>query len=218
MANLVQDLGSSYFDQSMSGSVFLRNGVPHLLSGMSRSGEFEVFPMESGEEPRSAYWGSPTRVSSELFESFSVFAAPPLGYRNYVDVLGSNVLVHLSRVRSTRRGFRTDTTAVQVISPKNGRVGTPQQAALIACAYDTSSFKPYHQALTELREGAMLGAALSADLALITDYSRPGGCMSILFRGQKVADVDEYGDISRASKAFRTTKHYLRLVKKGEAL
>lgn len=218
MANLVQDLGNNYFDQSMAGAVFLYNGVPHLLSGLRRDGECEVYPLEYVDEPRAAYWGPPTSVSPEVFESFSVFAAPLLGYRNYLDVVGNNVLVHLNSVRSTRRGFRPEMTAAQVISPKNGRVGTPQQAALIACAYDTSSFKPYHQALTELREGAMLGTALSADLALITDYSRPGGCMSILFRGQKVADVDEHGDISRASKAFRTTKHYLRLVKKGEAL
>lgn len=218
MANLVQDLGSGYFSQNMTGAVFLYKEQPHLFGAVWRNDESEVYPLESADSPRMACWGSPIRVPTSVFDSFTVFAAPKLGYRNYVDGAGVDVLVYLSSVRSTRRGFRAETTAVQVISPKNGRVGVPQQAGIIACAYDNTSFLSYHEALAALLEGSRLGVALSPDLALVTDYSSPNGCMSILFRGQKVADVDERGDISRATKAFRTTKHYLNLVKKGEAL
>ena len=218
MANLVEDLGSSYFSQSMSGAVFLYQGTPHLFGAMGRSTHAEAYQLEMLESPRTACWGPPRLVPSQVFESFSVFAAPKLGYRNYLDGNGTTVLVHLSSMRSTRRGFRAETTQVRTVAPVNARVGVPQGAGVVACAYDMSSFLTYQDALASIRSGALLGVAMSPDLALVADYSSPGGYMSILFRGQKVADVDEYGNIHRASKAFRTTKHYLNLVKKGEAL
>lgn len=218
MANLVEDLGNSYFSQSMTGAVFLYQGAPHMFGAMGRSAQGEAYPLELAESPRAACWGPPRLVPSQVFESFSVFAAPKLGYRNYLDGNGTTVLVHLSSMRSTRRGFRAETTQVRTIAPGNARVGVPQGAGVVACAYDMTSFLTYHDALTALRNGELLGAAMSPDLALVADYSHPGGCMAILFRGQKVADVDERDNIHRASKAFRTTKHYLNLVKKGEAL
>lgn len=218
MANLVEDLGVHYFNQSMSGAVFMYEGVPHLFGSMLRDVQSEVYPLESPESPRFACWGPPRVVPTQVFDSFSVFATPKLGYRNYLDGNGNNVLVHLSSTRSTRRGFRPDTTQARAVNASSTRAGLPHGAGIVSCAYDKSSFLSYQDALSALRTGELLGVAMSPDLALVADYSSPGGYMAVMFRGQKVADVDDYGNIHRASKAFRTTKHYLNLVKKGEAL
>lgn len=218
MANLADELGTNYFSQSMSGAVFLHEGVPCMFIQATGSGMCEVTDILDHENPRAAMWGRTRRVPLSLFESFSTFATPKLGYRNYLSANNINALLRLNSIRSTRRGFRHDTTQVRVITPAHTSVAIPHGASLVSCAFDMNSFLSYQEALNVVRTGEQMGTAMSPDLALVADYSTPGGYMSILFRGQKVADVTEYGDIQRASKSFRTTNHYLSLVKKGEAL
>lgn len=89
--NLVQSLGSGYFNEFFNGSVFMYEGRVHQI----------VECRASGVRCTRLHDGEPVVVPNNFFMGFKVFNYPTLGYRR----ISEHIAAFLTRNQSVRRGL-----------------------------------------------------------------------------------------------------------------
>lgn len=195
MANLIQDLGSNYFNEFMPHALFSFEGKGYRVHTAVGDGVACYLMKGTTSKPSEEMVVLPF---SAFDEGMSSLKHPPLGYRAAMD---GQVLMYLNRTFSTRRGLQVRDISVSFhdVALQCARVrgidldyfqGSDVKSHLV---FDTN-FTPFLEGFNAIKKGDIASFAVSPDFAVAP--SDTVEYLEIMFRQRRVGTVSENGRVS----------------------
>lgn len=194
MPNLAQSLGSDYFFDNFAGAWFLKDDKLYQMRGRSSDGHVRAMLLDEDDTPTH-------NIPLDFFQGFGTFAWPRLGYRNNED---GTALGWVERRRGTyRRALRADTALLDwnpaaTWAIRNGYLDEGEYNR-DRPAYADYVMRPkyvgFRDAVTGMRDGSRLTAALSPDFALVPS-SDSRQLAKLLYRNRVVGSVSPNGSLT----------------------
>ena len=197
MANLIDDLGSSYINESISGALLFAKGFPHQIQRI-RSNGIETIRY-SGSMAKPITTSEVMLPSKILDKGFEALAHPTLGYRTAAD---GKILFELRQRQSFRRGLQLAEIVVkfppvtQYIAERCGidlKYYQRPDVKALACVEDC--FLTLQEGLKRVASKETFTFALSPVLACMPS-SKPSNYLDLVFDGRVVGNVAEDGTVT----------------------
>lgn len=209
--SLISELGRSYFNEMCTQALFVHEDTVHRVE---RADALNVvctrYLGDDGTDEEIAV------LPHDVFTGWKVFAYPRLGYRR----IGENIICHLQRQQSTRRGLRPESINAQ-LSPCThmlhnlGLVQTPPSRQRIMAAMKPV-FDEFSRDVPRMIEGELAGIVLSDTLMIEPDVSNknPEG-YKIYLRQHVVGKMDDRGLITWEDEHFSKLADKYRMIPNG---
>lgn len=189
--SLINELGQGYFNDMCTAALFMHEGQ---VCRIERAGGGAVTVTRYNDENENE--DRVDTVPSEFFTGWKVFEYPVLGYRRF----GPNLVGHVTRQQSTRRGLRLEAMHVQLTPCSNllhqlGLVSAPSNRRKMMAAM-RPQFDVYERDLPRLLEGDISALVLSDNFLIEPNVAGAKATgYNIYLRQHIVGTMDDQGAI-----------------------
>lgn len=193
---LIADLGVRYVKEMFSTALFMHEGAVYRFR--DTDGKIllaDKYPLTD------EHAADQVHLPAAVLKDLSVFAQPPLGYRNIDTGKYGNAVVWLASTRTAHRGMRLESVRSILLPPYHvlPQLGmlyeATQRHPRIKLLY-APKFYNFHNGMNMLRSGKHLGFAVNNNLAIGLSHTRnDSGLYDIYYRERVAGTVDLDGNI-----------------------
>lgn len=194
---LVADLGAHYVKEMFSTALFMHDGAVYRL----RDTDGKILLVEKYDLSLEVPNGEQMHLPVSVLKDMSMFAQPPLGYRNVSAGKHGNVVIYLTSARTAHRGMRMENVRGILlpsyhILPHLGAMYEGSPRPLRVKMLYAPTFYNFHDGMNMLRSGKHMGFAVNNNLAIGLSHTRnDSGLYDIYYRERVSGTVDLDGNI-----------------------